>query len=226
MLKNESKKIKIFKGKDFQVSYHWAGSIPFEESLKAQEQLKDPAQKSHFCFFGFQTQKPVITMGLRADFKDILWTKDQLKEKEISVLSIKRGGEATLHAPGQLIIYPIVHLPSLYLKVRDWIKSLEQVTQTLFKSLNIKAWHEGPYAGLYTQKGKIAFFGIHISQGVSQHGLSVNVNNDLNLFESIKSCGKEKRTHDSLASYFHASIDLQDLFVSWCNKASSFLVKQ
>ena len=33
-------------------------------------------------------------------------------------------------------------------------------------------------AGLFTQTGKIAFFGIHISRGVSQHGLSININND------------------------------------------------
>ena len=63
-------------------------------------------------------------------------------------------------------------------------------------SLETKSLEE--YSGLSTSKGKIAFFGIHISEGISQHGLSINVFNELSLFSSIKSCGVSHRSHDSL----------------------------
>lgn len=211
------------KKQNFQISRFWAGSIPFEKSLSLQEKLKLSAKKSQFCFFAFESSQPVITMGLRSDKSHIFWSEEKLKKHNILQKEIRRGGEATLHSPGQLVIYPVLHLPSMGLKVRDWIKALENITKDLFKDLGIEVWSEGKYAGLYTKKGKIAFFGIHISEGVNQHGLSINVDNDLSLFQSIKSCGEERRIHDSLSFYPDFSLNKRDLFFKWCDKALEFL---
>ena len=91
------------------------------------------------------------------------------------------------------------------------------------KSLALSlSWREGKYAGLYTKRGKLCFFGIHISEGVSQHGVSINVDNDLTLFDSIKSCGEGGREHDSLSFYPDISINKKELFFKWCDKAFDF----
>ena len=207
----------------FNFNYNWLGSIPFEESLSTQEQLKALAiEKSQIYFLGFEIKKPVITLGLRSDKSHVLFSEKQLKENEISVISLKRGGEATLHAPGQLIIYPVLSLPRLGLKVKDFIIMLEEITQTVLTEFEIKTKKEGSYAGLYTKTGKICFFGIHISRGVSQHGVSINVHNDLSLFSGIKSCGQEARPHDSLSLYPRFSLSKEDLFLKWCDKAFKF----
>ena len=70
--------------------------------------------------------------------------------------------------------------------------------------------------------GSFVFFGIHISEGVSQHGVSINVDNDLTLFDSIKSCGEGGREHDSLSFYPDISINKKELFFKWCDKAFDF----
>ena len=201
----------------------FAGSIPFAKSLQMQEGFKKQAFKQKQLFFlGFEPIKPVISLGIRSDASHIVWSEEKQIKNEISVQSVRRGGEATLHAPGQLVIYPVLHLPSAGLKIRDYITALEHISQAFFKALGITTFQQGKYAGLYTKKGKLCFFGIHVSQGVSQHGLSINVDNDLSLFNSIKSCGVEKRTHDSLSCYLSLCVDKKKLFLSWCDKAKLF----
>ncbi len=200
----------------------WKGPVAFSETLKLQKEYKDLAKKGEGVFLGFESKEAVITMGLRSDQSHILWSEEKLKKYHISQVTIKRGGEATLHAPGQLVIYPLLYLPSLGLRVIDFIVALEEITQGLLTDLGISTKREGKYAGLYTKRGKICFFGIHISEGVSQHGLSINVDNNLTLFNSIKSCGEEGRSHDSLCSYQSFSLSKEELFFKWCGKAFDF----
>ncbi|MGI9548941.1 MAG: lipoyl protein ligase domain-containing protein, partial [Bdellovibrionales bacterium] len=119
------------------ISKKWLGSISFEESLKEQEELKSLAQKGRFYFLGFEPRDTVITKGLRSDSKDILWDSNQLKKHSIQVLSLKRGGQATLHSRGQLVLYPVVSLPLIGIKVKDFIVLLESITQAVLKDLNI-----------------------------------------------------------------------------------------
>ena len=200
----------------------WKGKIDFSESLKLQERYKPEAKKGRGYFFGFESKKHVITMGLRSNQSHILWPAEKLKQYDISIMELRRGGEATLHSPGQLVIYPVFSLSQIGLKVRDFIAALEKITQNLMQDLGIETKPEGKYAGLYTKKGKLCFFGLHISQGVSQHGLSINVDNDLILFNSIKSCGESGRQHDSLSSYQEFSLSKEELFSRWCEKAQYF----
>lgn len=200
----------------------WEGVMDFSKTLELQKQFKPLAKAGQGIFLGFESEEPVITLGLRSDQTHILWPEERLKKNSIKQMKIKRGGEATLHSPGQLVIYPVICLPLIGLKVRDFIVALEEITQRVLGDFGIQTKREGKYAGLYTKKGKICFFGIHISEGVSQHGLSVNMDNDLALFDSIKSCGESGREHDSLSFYPDISISKQDLFFKWCDKAIDF----
>ena len=209
----------------FSIIKKWEGSIELSKTFELQEQLKPLAQRGQGAFLGFESREPVITLGLRSDPSHILWPEKRLRKNNISLLNVRRGGEATLHSTGQLVIYPVLHLPSLGLKVKDFIVALEKITQDLLENLGILSWQEGKFAGLYTERGKICFFGIHISEGVSQHGLSINVDNDLSLFDSIKSCGETGRKHDSLSLYHDFSLSKEKLFFKWCDKAFDFFNK-
>ena len=213
--------IEKIKTAEDEVSAFWADSLLFEDSLQFQDRLKEGAaqNKSPISLLGFESSNPVISLGLRADSSHILWPPDRLKKHNISQVRVKRGGSATLHAPGQLVIYPVARLPALGLKVRDFIALLQTVTRDVLKDLGIFAG-AGPSAGLWTQRGKIAFFGIHVSQGVSCHGLSVNVENDLGLFSALKSCGQRGRSHDKLSFYPQTrGIKPQKVFLKWRQKA-------
>ena len=87
------------------------------------------------------------------------------------------------------------------------------MTRQVFTQLGVSVHKEEGQAGLFTKRGKIAFFGIHITEGVSQHGLAVNVHNDLNLFDLIRSCGVHRKTHDKLSNY--CNITIQEVFDLW-----------
>lgn len=204
------------------LSFDWLGLIPFEKSLKIQKQFKDSAQKSHFHFVGFEPEKPVISLGLKADESHIFWNEKKLKPLGFSIVKVKRGGEATLHSPGQLVIYPVINLRYMSIRVKDFITALQSITQNFLKEYDIETKADSRFAGLYTKKGKIAFFGIHISEGVSQSGLSINVDNNLNLFESIKSCGETKRPHDKITFYSSIPLNKEELFLKWCYQALHF----
>ncbi|MBC6416016.1 MAG: lipoyl(octanoyl) transferase LipB [Bdellovibrionales bacterium] len=197
--------------------FEWMGTISFKQSLKLQESFKKKAQNKKNYFIGFEVSHPVISLGLRADKTHILWKKKRLKKFNISVVKVRRGGQATLHAPGQLVIYPVVYLNSLGLKVKDFILFLQKVTKLFLEKYEINTTPGKDFAGLYTNKGKIAFFGIHISQGVNQNGLSINLDNDLSLFDSIKSCGHFLRLHDKMSNYQKGALEKEKLFLTWCD---------
>ena len=195
----------------------WKGQISYCESLHLQEELKTACLKQGRDFaLGFECPG-VVTLGLRGSQKDLLVDRKEFSKKNIEIISIKRGGQATLHSLGQLVIYPVVDIKKNKMRVRDFIVFIEKITQKTLLELGIATHKEEGQAGLFTKKGKIAFFGLHVTQGVSQHGLAVNVQNDLQLFSLIRSCGTSHRPHDSVASYVK-NITVQEVFDLWIQK--------
>ena len=214
---------------DFKIQPLWLGKLPVEASLQKQLDLKRQLlcedSPSHGFFMGFEPESPIITKGLRSGREDVLWSESRLAQAGVRQISIKRGGHATLHSPGQLVIYPILPLAAFSLKVKDYIVALEEITQKVLLKWGVLTERLEEYAGLSTSRGKMAFFGVHISQGVSQHGLAVNVNNALHLFAAIKSCGVAQREHDSL-SLAGVQISTRELFSVWIRTAQKFFQNQ
>ena len=200
----------------------WQGFISYSQSLKRQEDLKLKAKGQRKVFLlGFECG-PCVTLGLRGGGDDLLLSSKEYGLRGVEVVRIKRGGQATLHAPGQLVIYPIMDLKVLKIPPRCFLQKLEQITIRVLKSYGVSAKRTEAFAGLSTAQGKIAFFGVHISEGVSQHGLALNVRNDLKLFDMIKSCGQALRRHDRLCSYGLETLTLQQVFACWCRLAQEF----
>ena len=199
----------------------WRGKIPYRESLILQEQLKEQACKTGRAFFiGFECPA-CITLGLRGKKEaDLSASVEEYQKRGLEIVTIKRGGQATLHSPGQLVIYPVMDLLQWKVRPRDFLSILERITQSTLKQYGIEAKKREDSAGLFTQIGKIAFFGIHISSGVSQHGLALNIKNNLQLFNLIRSCGVSHRLHDSFQQQGLQS-DLKEVFSLWCQIAKS-----
>lgn len=220
--------MKQYQSKSCIFSKKWLGSIDFKESLEQQEYFKkyitqNSSGKTKNYLLGFEPSSSVISLGLRSDKTHIFKTESEVKKAGFSVIKVRRGGEATLHSPGQLVIYPVIQLKLLGLRVKDFIKALQNITQIFLRELGIETKKGEDFAGLYTMNGKIAFFGIHISQGVSQSGLSLNIDNDLSLFQAIKSCGELNRLHDKISNYKGISLDKKKLFFQWCHLAEKEL---
>jgi lipoate-protein ligase B len=140
--------------------------------------------------------EPVITLGGRAgphDLRDRAYGTAWPLEVAVS----ERGGQATLHAPGQLISYPIVPIPGRDLSA--YVRSLEQVNILVLAMLGIAAERREKHPGLYVGGDKISSVGLRCQRWVASHGTSLNVNLDLSLFDGIVSCGEPELRQTSIA---------------------------
>ena len=132
---------------------------------------------------------PVITLGRLAKEENLLFTKEEIKRRAIEVVSIDRGGDVTLHAPGQIVAYPIFNLSRHGKDLHLFLHKLEQVAIDLLGDFGIVANRISGRTGVWVGDKKIASIGIGVRKWVSFHGLALNVNTDLKLFSAIKPCG-------------------------------------
>lgn len=112
-----------------------------------------------------------------------------LKHNAIPVVRTDRGGQITYHGPGQLIVYPLVDLRRQEMGVRDMISFLENTVITLLADYNIDAYARADAPGVYCAEAKIASLGLRVKRGACYHGLSLNIDMDLQPFADINPCG-------------------------------------
>lgn len=129
----------------------------------------------------------VVTLGSRGSDADVL-APGSLESGGLQVVTSERGGAATLHAPGQLVSYPILPIPGRDL--RAYVHALEQVLVEVLAVLGIRAERRRGAPGLYTNGWKIASVGLRCQRWVASHGTSLNVSVHLPLFDAIVSCGE------------------------------------
>lgn len=127
---------------------------------------------------------PVATLGRRGQPGDVF-------DPSLPVFTIERGGKATYHAPGQLVVYPIVALGEGRRDVRSWVQCLEGLVIRLLADANIPAHVKPEHPGVWTTATdrKVASIGIAIQEWVSMHGIALNVDVDLSGFERLDPCG-------------------------------------
>jgi lipoyl(octanoyl) transferase len=196
-------------------SQFW-GLNSYDITLKLQLQALEKVTRGHHSGFILGGEiKPTITQGIRGRAEDI-YSSDSFE-----VYQVMRGGETTLHSPGQLVIYPVFNIKSLKIGVREYVRTLLWISSETFKDFGAEVYSSENPVGLFTSKGKIGFCGLQIKGGVSQHGLSLNIQNDLGLFNSIVSCGQKSAAYDKLENY-NSKISSIDFFNRWVEKA--FLV--
>tara|TARA_B110001454_G_scaffold122549_1_gene114456 strand:- start:46973 stop:47704 length:732 start_codon:yes stop_codon:yes gene_type:complete len=156
---------------------------------------------------------PVITLGVRGRAEDDLVLA---AESKIPVVKTDRGGQATMHMPGQLVVYPMIDLKAYGIGVRDFVCVMSKATSSTLKNYGIKAFSSDEAPGLYTVHGKIAFIGIRLDRGVVRHGLSLNVMNDVAQFTAIRSCGVTSAAIDRVGNYETLlPMDLKSVFEKW-----------
>ena len=134
---------------------------------------------------------PVITLGARQSFNKLLVGREELEKKHIDVVEIRRGGGTTAHNPGQVVIYPIMNLQTLKLGISEYIRKLEAIGGELLEGLGVESNARKGFPGLWTDKRKIASIGVRVSKFVTYHGMAINIQNDLGIFDFIKPCGLE-----------------------------------
>lgn len=135
----------------------------------------------------------VITIG-RGGIKNrganLLVGEDLLKEYGIKVIETDRGGDITLHGPGQLVVYPVINLKEKKRDLHMYMRRLEGAIIDCLHSFGIRSCRIPQRTGVWiTPSEKIAAIGIAAYDWVTYHGLSLNVDIELDYFSMIKLCG-------------------------------------
>lgn len=194
---------------NFIIEHSFLGKVDYQKSEEIQKNLLSLAiSKKQFSIIGLE-HPAVITLGHRASLAG-----EVFESTSIPIVKSSRGGLATLHSEGQLVIYPVLNLKTMGLGVKDYVCLLLKATQDMLQQLDISSTLDESAIGLYTANGKIAFCGIKVEKGITQHGISLNVRNDLNLFDSMRSCGVQNQMMDQLHNY-GIDLSLKELFSIW-----------
>jgi len=157
----------------------------YQDTLKIQESLREQvlSNPSHEYLILVEHEH-VYTLGKNANSSNIL-------NKACDIIQTDRGGDVTYHGPGQLVAYPIINLKKRKIGVKSYVKMIEQLISNTLMYYGLETNVSIKETGIWVKDKKIASIGIHVSRGVTMHGLAININTDLSYFDNIISCGIE-----------------------------------
>ena len=158
----------------------------------------------------------VYTLGKSANQSNLLLSQAELKQKAIDVFDIERGGDITYHGPGQLVVYPIFDIEPMQLGVKKFVYNIEECIIRTLREYGIESERIDDRIGIWIGKGttnerKIAAIGIKCSRHITMHGLALNVNTDLGLFNNIIPCGIQDKAVCSMESELNRKLDMTEL---------------
>lgn len=134
--------------------------------------------------------QPTLTLGYRKECADLGINPEQWEKLGVEIVKTDRGGAATYHGPGQIVIYPVISL-----KKRNWgvKKYVEQGLLAIVDALaefGLPTRIDFVFPGVWTIKSnkKLAQVGIRMIKGITNHGFSINITSDLEVFKYFKPC--------------------------------------
>ena len=192
-----------------------AGTVAYTEGVALQERLAAARRAGEIPDTAlFLEHWPVYTKGRRSEAGHLPMGEEWYRMQGIEVAETDRGGQVTYHGPGQLVVYPVFDLAALGGDVHAYVRALEAAMIGALGEVGIAAQVFAGLTGVWTsgdppiepgeigpqrtpvgtaglpggEARKIGSIGIHVSAGITTHGLAVNVNNDLQPFEWIVPC--------------------------------------
>ncbi|SNZ08956.1 lipoyl(octanoyl) transferase [Persephonella hydrogeniphila] len=195
------------------------GKTDYLKALKLQEELfKRKIENPELEDVIFITEhNPVYTLGKTTQKNHLLDIPEN-----IPVYPVERGGSVTFHGEGQLVVYPVLNLKNRKVSIKNFVWALEEIMIRTLYDFNIKGYRRKKLRGVFTEKGKIGFVGIKISQYVSYHGFSLNVNVDKNYFNRIIPCGITDTPVCNISDFLQ-EVNIEDVKLSLINHIKEIL---
>lgn len=154
------------------------GLIEYDAALLAMKSFTSQRQETTPDELWLVEHSPVYTLGQGANEVGV--------SNSIPVVRSDRGGEVTYHGPGQVVLYTLIDLARRGIKVKAFVRLLEQ---TVIDLVGSRAERKVGAPGVYVAGAKLAALGIRVTRGRSYHGLALNVDMDLAPFAAIDPCG-------------------------------------
>jgi lipoate-protein ligase B len=141
---------------------------------------------------------------------------------DIPVFESERGGDATLHGPGQLVVYPVFALREGERDLHRYLRNLEEVVIQSLRSFGLSTDRNGP-TGVWFAGKKIANLGITARRWVVSHGLSLNLDLDLSRYYRIRPCGLDPSIMTSLEAALGKSPSRDEVIAAFLAEAGPIL---
>lgn len=160
------------------------GLVPYGEASARMRELTQRRDAETPDEIWVLEHPPVYTLGQGADPKF-----GPRQANGIALVQSERGGEITYHGPGQAVLYTLVDLQRRGIRVKEFVRLLEQAVIDLLAGFGVQAQRKAGAPGAYVAGAKIAALGIRVTRGRAWHGLALNVDMDLGPFAAIDPCG-------------------------------------
>ena len=181
----------------------WLGLLDYQKALDLQhEHVENILSRGYQEVIMGLEHPSVITLGKRGGIVHPI---------DIPIIQTNRGGLATGHEPGQLVIYPIINIQKRQLRVREWVSLLEDSCIDFFHSHGLKP-NRDIHSGIWINHQKIASIGLQIKKGISMHGISINICNTLSIFSNMIVCGTPELMLTSLEKE-NIQVELKTAFI-------------
>jgi len=208
----------------------WLGRQAYVPVLELQRRLFAARQRGESEDVAlFVEHPPVVTLGRGAKAEHLLASAGTLQHLGIDVARVERGGDVTLHAPGQLVCYPILDLRPDRCDVRRYVNGLTEAMCRVLGDYGVQAgsvpgmvgtWVDAAepkrWAGVAQARSlaKVGAVGVRISRWVTMHGYALNLSTDLGLFRHIVPCGIRQYPVTSLAALVGAAPAISEVLPS------------
>ena len=182
------------------------GTISYQQGLAEQQQAQALVQHtpSTIVLLVCEHSPAVITLGRYGNPQSVITPPHILKHQQIEVINTTRGGDATAHFKGQLVVYPILSLKQLHLGVKSFVRAMELSMITTLRHFGIPTLTLDHLPGIWRQQGtqylKLASLGFAVQRGVTSHGIALNISRDISMFDHIKPCGIHSSTTYGVSS--------------------------
>lgn len=167
------------------------GLVPYADGLELQKQLVVQRRHNEIADQLLLLEHPhVITLGTASHQENVLLTEEERNLLGIELFETGRGGDVTYHGPGQLVGYPILDLKPDRQDLHRYVRDIEEALILALKPFKLNGERKEGLTGVWIGDQKIAAIGVRVSSGwITSHGFALNVNNDLQFFDSIIPCG-------------------------------------
>ncbi len=161
--------------------------VPYHKALAQQRQLHASALATGEPSVWLLEHSPTISLGKHANPSHVTAPAEFLAQQGIEVVQSDRGGNVTVHMPGQLVAYYFFPLKAL--GVKAFVAKVEASVTMLLARFDVQAVLNPGCPGVWADGAKIASVGLRISQQVSSHGMALNICNALDVFQAVIPCG-------------------------------------
>jgi lipoyl(octanoyl) transferase len=171
------------------------GQTKYEHTLDAMQQFTQQRDRHETDQIWLTEHLPVFTQGQAGKDEHLLAPAD------VPVVQSDRGGQVTYHGPGQITAYLLLDLRRKKMGVRDLVTGIERAIQQVLQQNSITSELRPQAPGVYVGSQKIAQLGLRVRRGCCYHGLSLNVDMDLEPFSRINPCGLTDITTTDMAAF-------------------------